>query len=64
MSVRAEIENKQTNKQTKTKTETKDLFEQEKKILWNATYCLKNVDPTVFSSLFNMQPARVLLYED
>ena len=33
MSVRAEIENKQTNKQTKTKTETKDLFEQEKKIL-------------------------------
>ena len=63
MSVRAEIEkNKQTNKQTK--TETKDLFEQEKKILWNATYCLKNVDPTVFSSLFNMQPARVLLYED
>ena len=33
MSVRAEIEKKQTNKQTKTKTETKDLFEQEKKIL-------------------------------
>ena len=31
MSVRVEIEKKQTNKQTKTKTEPKDLFEQEKK---------------------------------
>ena len=51
MSVRAEIEK---NKQTKTKTEPKDLFEQEKKILRYATYCLKNVDPTVFLSLFEM----------
>ena len=44
MSVRVEIEkNKQTNKQ-KQKQSQKTCLNRKKKILWYATYCLKNVE--------------------